>query len=294
MISDLQFSIVRRAAHRNGGADDTCISRKSGVENRKFLRAGIYPCFFLLAALLAGCSEESSVRRQPVFSQDELYEPYRQIMLKKSMTIDALPKMQRFQSERGPLLGGIETFSQGQSIAASLGQGKDGRETWFNMVTFDQYKLDVIRKYFFVVDEDAARFPARYRQGLRFDCEMVLDEGILGESYTSENARRIAILRRVAENLRGDIVELAADANSPNQDNQMLSVCGMLLNQTFETILVKLDASPVLAAKLTESPGVVFDHINFGRGRILMVVVNDVVGVQLRVGAFATAKKRHR
>ena len=90
-------------------------------------------------------------------------------MLKKSLTIDALPKMQRFQSERGPLLGGIEMLSQGQSIAASLGQGKEGRQTWFNMVTFDEYELDVIRKYFFVVDEEASRFPARFRRGLRFD-----------------------------------------------------------------------------------------------------------------------------
>lgn len=232
------------------------------------------------------------MRRQPVFSQDELYEPYRKIVLKKSMTIDAMPKMQRFQSERGPLLGGIEVLSQSQNIIASLGQGKDGRQMWFNMVTFDPYEMDVVRKYFFVVDEQAARFPAQYRQGLRFDCEMVLDKGILGESYASENARRIAILRRVAENLRGDIAELAADANSPNQDNEMLSVCGMLLNQTLETILVKLDASPVLAANLNKSPGVVFDHINFGQGRILMVVVNDLVGIQIRVGAFAVAKKK--
>ena len=287
MISDFRFSIVRRAARRNADADNACI-------NRKFFRAVISSCLFLLAALLVDCSDESSGRRPPVFSQDELYEPYRQIMLKKSLTIDALPKMQRFQSERGPLLGGIEMLSQSQSIAASLGQGKNGRETWFNMVTFDEYKLDVIRKYFFVVDEEAARFPARFRQGLRFDCEMVLDEKILAESYTSENARRIAILRRVAENLRGDIAELAADANSPNQDNERLSVCGMLLNQTLEMILVKLDASPVLAMKLGESPGVVFDHINFGEGRILMVVVDDLVGIQIRIGAFAAAKKRNR
>lgn len=287
MISDFRFSIVRRASRRNAEADNACI-------NRKFFRAVISPSFFLLAALLVGCSDESSQRRQPVFSHDELYEPYRQIVLKKSLTIDALPKMQRFQNDRGPLLGGIETLSQGQSVTASLGQGKNGRQTWFNMVTFDEYELDVIRKYFFVVDEEAARFPARFRRGLRFDCEMVLDEEILNESHTSENARRIAILRRVAENLRNDMEGLAADANSPNQDNNMLSVCGMLLNQTLEMILLKLDASPVLAMKLSGSPGVVFDHINFGEGRVLMVVVDDLVGIQLRIGAFAAAKRKHR
>jgi hypothetical protein len=244
----------------------------------------------LLAIFLVGCSKESSGQRQPVFSQEELCEPYRHIILKKSLTIDALPKIQRFQSDRGPLLGGVEVLSQGQSIAASLGQSKDGRETWFNMVTFDEYKLNVIRKYFFVVDEDAAHFPAPFRRGLRFDCEMVLDQEILDESYPSENARRIAILRRVLENLRNDMEALPTDANSPNQDNKMLSVCGMLLNQTLEMILVKLDASPVLAMKLSEPPGVDFDHINFGEGKVLMVVQDDMVGVRLRFGAFAVAE----
>lgn len=287
MISDFRFSIAAFAE-----ACSPCTNPKSRIESRKFFRAVISPSFFLLAVLLAGCSGESSGWRQGVFSQDELYEPYRKIMLKKSMTIDAIPKMQRFQSERGPLLGGIEVLSQSQNITASLGQGKDGRQMWFNMVTFDPYELDVIRKYFFVVDEKAASFPAQFRQGLRFDCEMVLDEKLLSESYASESARRIAILKRIAESLRSDIAELAADANSPNQNNEMLNVCGMMLNQTLETILVKLDASPVLAAKLNESPGVVFDHINFGQGRILMVVVNDLVGIQVRVGAFAVPKKK--
>jgi hypothetical protein len=46
--------------------------------------------------------------------------------------------------------------------------------------------------------------------------------------------------------------------------------------------------------KLSGSPGVVFDHINFGEGRILMVVVDDLVGIQLRIGAFAAAKRKHR
>ncbi len=251
----------------------------------------IVGCALILGALLVGCSDESSGRRQPVFSQEELSTPYRHIMIKDSLTIDALPKIQRFHSDRGPLLGGGEVLSQGQNIVASLGQGKDGRETWFNMVTFDEYKLNVIRKYFFLVDENAARFPARFRRGLRFDCEMVLDQEILDESYTSENARRIAILRRVLVNLRNDMEELAADANSPNQDNKMLSVCGMLVNQTLQMILVKLDASPVLAMKLSNGPGVDFDHINFGEGKILMVVMDDMVGVRLRVGAFARTPK---
>lgn len=248
----------------------------------------------ILGALLGGCSSEPSGRRASAFSQEELCEPYRQIMLKESLTIDALPKIQRFQSDRGPLLGGVEVFSQRRNIAASLGQAKDGLETWFNMVTFEMHRLNVIRKYFFLVDEDAAHFPARFRRGLRFDCEMVLANEMQEKSYASEDARRIAILRRVRENLRKDMTNLSADANSPDPDDKMLSVCGMLLNQTLGMILVKLEASPVLAAKLSESPGVDFDQINFGEGRIFMTVAGDMVGLRIRIGAFATAKGNHQ
>lgn len=225
-----------------------------------------------------------------VFSPEELSAPYDHIVLRQSLTIDALPKIQRFESERGPLLGGVEVLSRSESVAASLGQSKEGRKTWFNLVAFDEYKLNVIRKYFFVVDEDAARFPARIRRGLRFNCEMVLGEEVLAEAYPSENVKRIAVLRGVLESLRKDIDELGAAADSPDQDNKMLSVCGMLLNQTLEMILLKLESSPVMALKLSEAGGADFDHINFGKGKVFMVVVDDVVGLRIRFGTFAQAK----
>ncbi|MHC4510189.1 MAG: hypothetical protein ACYTAO_14740 [Planctomycetota bacterium] len=204
---------------------------KSDVGNRRTAVSLCFLSFFLLAILFAGCAGESSGaggKGQAVFSQEELSTPYDHIVLQRSLTIDALPKIQRFESERGPLLGGVEVLSRGESIAASLGQSKGGRKTWFNLVAFHEYKLNVIRKYFFLVDEDAARFPARVRRGLRFNCEMALDEDVLAEAYPSENARRIAILRRVLENLRKDIEELAA-ADSPGQDNKMPSAgCSLI------------------------------------------------------------------
>jgi hypothetical protein len=267
---------------------------KLDVGNR---RTAVFLCFlsfFLPAVLLGGCSSQSSVRRQNVFSQDELSLPYNHIMLKKSLTIDALPKIQRFESELGPLLGGIEVLSQGESVVASLGQSKDGRETWFNMVAFDEFELNVVRKYFFLVDEHAGRFPARTRRGLRFNCEMVVDEDVLGKSYASENARRIALLAHIRENLHKDMGELGAGGDLPNQDNKMLSVCGMLVNQTLEIILVRLDSSPVLAARLSDADGADFDHINFGGGKVQMAVMDDMVGLQVRFGAFADAEGRRQ
>lgn len=252
----------------------------------------ILQCFLvsvLLVIPLGGCSDESLGRRQSVFTQEELSAPYDHIALLESLTIDALPKLQRFESERGPLLGGIETLSQNENIAVTLGQGKNGRKTWFNMVTFDEYKLDVIRKYFFCVDEDAARFPARVRRGFRLECEMVLDEKVLTQTYPSDNATRIAILRHIRENLRRDIEQLDA-ADSPEQHNKMLSVCGMLLNQTIETIRLKLESSPALGSKLGDGTGVDFNHVNFGPGKVLMVFLDNMVALRIRFGVFADTK----
>ena len=248
-------------------------------------------CLALPAALAGGCSDASLGARQEFFTQQELSWPYDHLALAESLTIDALPRLQRFESDRGPLLGGIETLSQSENAAVTLGQSKNGRETWFNMVTFDELKLDVIRKYYFCVDEDAARFPSRLRRGFRFECEMVLDEGVLNQTYPSDNAMRIAVLRYIRDNLRKDVAEVGT-AGSPEQQNRTLSVCGMLLNQTLESILLKLESSPALGARLSEGTGIDFDHVNFGPGKVMMVFLENMVALRIRFGAFADTKRR--
>jgi hypothetical protein len=159
------------------------------------------------------------------------------------------------------------------------------------MVTFHEYQLNVIRKYFFTVDDRAGSLRTRSRRGLRFDCEMVLGKEVLGESYTSENARRIAILRHVLDSTRKDIKELGDDVDVPDQYNKMLDVCGMLINQMFGTVLVKLEESPVLAMRLSRGGGAEFDHINFNKGTVRMIVADDTVAVKVRFGAFAHGEK---
>lgn len=243
---------------------------------------------FFLAALPGGCSMVSpdSEAQDRLFGREELSAPYDQIVLKTSLTIDALPKIQRFQSDRGPLLGGAEVLSEGQNTVATVGQSKDSRRTWFNMVVFHEFKLNVIRKYFFIVDEGRSHLGVQSGRGMRFDCQIVLDAEVLEKSYTSENVRRIAILKHVSQNLRKDIADLGVNTDSPNQNNKMLSVCGMLINQVLELILLKLDSSPVLATKLGSAGGVDFDHINFGKGKVQMTVQNDTATVAFRFGAF--------
>jgi hypothetical protein len=212
-------------------------------------------------------------------------------VLKKSLTLDALPKIRRSENEHDSFLAGIETVSHSDRVVASLGQSQDDSRTWFNMVTFHEYRLNVIRKYFFAVDDRAGSLRARSRRGLRFDCEMVLGEEVPGESHASENARRIVILRYVLAQMRKDIKELGDDIDVPDQYNKKLDVCGMLINQTFGMVLVKLDSSPVLAMRLSEAGGAEFDHINFGKGTVRMVVADDTVAVQIRFGSFAQGEK---
>jgi len=237
--------------------------------------AGLFP-----GILLSGCSA-AAAHSQQLAEQQELSAPYDRITLKKSLTLDALPKIRRSQSESGSLLAETETVSHSDRVVASLGQSTDGYSTWFN----------VIRKYFFAVDDRAGSLRTRSRRGLRFDCEMVLGKEVLGESYASENARRIAILRYVLDSVRKDIKELGDDIDVPGQYNQKLDVCGMLINQMFETVLVKLEASPVLAMRLSRAGGAEFDHINFNKGTVRMVVADDAVAVKVRFGAFAHGEK---
>ena len=55
-------------------------------------------------------------------------------------------------------------------------------------------------------------------------------------------------------------------------------------------ILVKLDSSPVLAARLRNSDGADFDHINFGKGNVRMIVEDDTVMLTMRFGSFINSE----
>ena len=46
-----------------------------------------------------------------------------------------------------------------------------------------------------------------------------------------------------------------------------------------------------MAVRLSEPNGVEFDHINFDKGRLRMVIDNDIVTVKMRLGSFGSAGK---
>jgi len=233
--------------------------------------------FQLLVILcLCGCSAVEYLRPGNLSYDDAgLSATYDQTVINKSMTLDVLPRIQASKNE---------LLSQSESVVASLGQDKNGYKTWFNMVAFHEYSLTAIRKYFFIVDE---KVRARPGQSLRFDCQMALAKDLPGRDRAAENTRQIAILRRVIDNLRKDIGELGENIDAPGRVNGTLNICKMLIQQVLDTILLKLEDSPGLATKLSEPGGVDFDHLSFDRGKIRMVVENDIVTGKIRLGALA-------
>jgi len=121
-------------------------------------------------------------------------------------------------------------------------------------------------------------------EGVYFDCQMVLPKEVLDEPYANENARRIAILKQVGAETRQDTKEVGAD-------NEVLARSGMIIGQGIDSVVVKLDGSPALAARLSEPEGLEFEEMSFDKGRLRLVVEDDVVTVKMLLGSFAKTKK---
>ena len=102
---------------------------------------------------------------------------------------------------------------------------------------------------------------------------------ILDAPYANENARRIAILKNVEADTRKDTGEVGAD-------NAMLTVCGMMTGQAMGSLLTKLDISPAMASRFGEPNGLEFEHTSFDKGRLRMVIDNDIVTVRMQLGSF--------
>jgi hypothetical protein len=263
------------------------------VQHKDKRRVGLAPPFFVIAAysvsvfilvtLLGGCSSDE----QRLSFEQRLSAPYDQTTINESLTLDVLPKVQRSPEELGPHFEGIELLSKGRNVVALVGQSKDGYLSWFNMFTFHEHRLNVIRKYFYYVDDRTGIFLTGHGRGLMFDCEMVLPEDLLDGNYAAESERQIAILKYVLKELREDIDELESDAESLGQNDKMLSISGMLMNQTFEMIFLKLESSPMFAGGLSSESGVEFQPRSFNDGKIQMVIENDIVKVKIRLGELA-------
>lgn len=238
---------------------------------------GFFAMVFLCS--LCGCSPVV-LKAQMDRQKDRLYDrdlsaAYDQTRIKKSLTLDVLPRM-------GDREG--EIFSQGETVVASLGRGKDGYKTWFTMVAFHEFELSVIRKYFFVVDEKVEKTLTQGR-GFRFDCEMFMSEKEIGEIQAAKEAKQTTVLKAVLRNLEKDVGELAGGGDKAGQENKTLDISVLLIKNVGEAIIRELEMSGVLATKISDPEGIEFDHINFGKGRIRIWAEGNIAVVKIRLGA---------
>ena len=249
--------MIRRKSRQIRTSDRRFATEKSETASDK---SAVYICIFFASAGLvfqAGCSTVSPwTKARHRSSQARLSAPYDQIAVKQSIIQNAVPSIQRLNDETNADLRAAETISHSENVVVSMGQSEDGYQSWFNMVTFSENELNVVRKYFFVVDDKTKSIQFEPNQGLRFDCEVELEKEVFADPETGDNARRIEILRTVLNYFRKDMNELRDDADKPNQGNQRIDIFRMLINQTFDVILRELDRSPVLASRLSQAGGV--------------------------------------
>jgi len=245
------------------------------------------PLLFILCWFLCGCSGPERAAYERLFAN------YEKTKLKTTGSLDVLGMIRTPQYQVDTGSGVTYLVSQSDTVVASLGQGEKGYRTWFTLVAFDEHTMIARRKYFYLVDEmagSAASQPIRLltgpERGLRFDCQMVLQTEVLAKPYENEQARQIAILKQVAENLRRDIDELTGQRGAPSQGSQILTVSGMVMNQIFESVLLELTKSAVPTQELMDKSGYQFNHINFDKGRIRLTLQDDIATVKIGLGVF--------
>jgi hypothetical protein len=176
-----------------------------------------------------------------------------------------------------------ELLSQSRSVIASAGEKKKGYKQWVNMVAFNEDLLTANRKYLFIVDERPKALFAKPWERMTLDCKMVLDEEIVNKPYANENEYRIGTLEQISNQFTNDIKEVSSD-------NEVIYTSQLLVNQAFSTILQVLQDSPAQASLLSTSEGMKFEHGSFDKGRIRMIIDQNIATVELQAGS--VLKKR--
>ena len=229
--------------------------------------AKLLPVFCL--CVLAGCVQ---IRESTSFitrrGERPAFENYDKIVVNQSSAASVLAAI------GGP---GNELLSQSRTVVASQGQRSWGNVFWVSIVAFDENELVAKRKYLILVDQTLRNVFLERRTGMALQSQMALDAEILAQPFANANARRIEIVRQLSAKLSKDRAEVAAD-------NEVIDTAAIMVNQALSAVLVKLDSSPVLAAKLSEPAGLEFEHISLGRGRARMVLSDDIAALNVNIG----------
>jgi len=245
----------------------------------KKIQPQLYRNFFccsliLFSAFISGCYVVEFLTPEGSPTDRQLLENYESVELMISNAADVLATIN---------LPEYELLSQSRSVIASAGEKKKGYKQWVNMVAFDEDFLTANRKYLFIVDERPKALFAKPWERMTLDCQMVLDEEILNKPYANENEYRIGTLENISSQFMKDIKEVSSD-------NEVIYTSELLVNQAFSTVIQALQDSPAKASLLSTSEGMEFEHINFDKGRLHMVIDQNIATVELQTGS--VLKKR--
>jgi len=257
---------------------------KTEKTNSYFCRSSFYFafCFFTFALFFSGCGpmdvvELATPEKEPSYLH--IAAVYDRITLNRSTPAEVLASIK---------ISDDETVSQSKRVVASAGEQKEGKQKWFNMVSFSENELSAKSKYTFFVDERPKVLFVEPWEGAAYEGALVLGQDVLGKPYNNENARRIAVLKAVLGSVRSDVKEVRTD-------NKIINICGTVINQAFETVLAKLNESPSLAERLSDpNEGLGFEHPSFGKGKIGLKIEDDIAVTKIMLGSFTGQFKQRR
>ncbi len=247
------------------------------MKSGKLLKIGVFSAVIFI---FNGCGIEEPLERfqfEPRPWTSRMPAAFYQVELKKSTSADVLTFIKSHKKEY---------LVQSESVVGSWSERKKTCQYWMNAVAFDDESFTAQRKYFLTVDEKPWH-PFAERQKLRFDAWMVFPQEVLEESYPSESARRIALLKKTIEYYRDDMVMLRREA-------RVIDSGSMLVNQVFSNMLYQFEKSPSFTDTLASLDGVWFDHITLNKGRVRMVEQDGIVKVKIKIGPYANRFQKHK
>ncbi len=238
----------------------------------------------LTAVFVAGCDNVPSADPP---DKNKVFNRYDSIVLGKDTSATVLQKLYNKSLDKE------EYLSQSESVVAKWAQrGKYDplliqrgayAVVWFNIVAFDEESMTAKRKYAFLSDEDSPGWWALLgasSQKMRFDMEMIMDDGVLDQPYTSASDKWIAIIEE-SKKLYLD------DARDIRKDSHAIDSISLLINETFNQILMQIKNSPALTQRIDQASGLSFDHSVLNEGRLLIVIdaASKTVDVKIKLGS---------
>jgi hypothetical protein len=172
---------------------------------------------------------------------------------------------------------GIEIVSSSQNAISVAGPIDLADRTWATIVSFGEDTLTVDAKYFIYVNDKPRGFFHHKVTNARMDVEKYISPDVLSANYPNEEERNLAVIRDILKGLT------SAARNLKTQDSRVRS-CVMAGNQLLEQRIAQYKASPSSMATISGMTGTAFDTPELGKGRIKLIVSNNVASLKMVCG----------